>query len=178
VAGLVHVQNGNHVIISSKTSSGKSLVYQLPILKGLYESDQYRALAIFPTKALTQDQKISMERLLSKYISLKHMVDIFDGDTDKKRRADIRESARIIFTNPDMLHVSILPNHCLWKHFFSRLRIVVVDELHTYSGTFGLHCSFIMRRLQRICNYYGNHALQFICCTATISNPKEVFFSF
>ena len=102
------------------------------------------------------------------------MINIFDGDSEKRDRARIRDSSQIIFTNPDMLHVSILPNHNLWKHFFIRLRIVVVDELHTYSGSFGLHCAFVMRRMLRICNYYGNYSVQFVCCSATISNPKEV----
>ena len=103
-------------------------------------------------------------------------VNTFDGDTPFKNnvRAQIRESSHVIFTNPDMLHIAILHNHDLWKRFIINLKFVVVDELHYYTGNFGTHCAFIMRRLQRICHYYGNDSVQFVACSATISNPKEV----
>ncbi|KAG0147441.1 hypothetical protein CROQUDRAFT_42913 [Cronartium quercuum f. sp. fusiforme G11] len=170
-----HLATGGHVIVSTSTSSGKSIVYQLPMLQAL-ENDQCSCgLYIFPTKALAQDQKRALSDLI--YECGPEFTDVkvvnFDGDTPREERQSIRETANIIYTNPDMLHLTILPNEQLWRRFFQNLKYVVVDELHVYSGLFGSHMSFLMRRLRRICEAVGNHSVQFISCSATIQNPVE-----
>ncbi|TPX30387.1 hypothetical protein SmJEL517_g06039 [Synchytrium microbalum] len=176
------LDKGDHVIVATSTSSGKSLIYQLPVLKGLEANPKLRALYIFPTKALAQDQRRSFLNILENCPSLKPRVraETFDGDTPSvsSTRQDIRENVQVIFTNPDMLHVTVLPHHAQWKEFFVNLRFVIVDELHYYSSTLGTHCSFVMRRLRRICSYYGNDSVQFVSCSATVANPVEHMKSF
>ncbi|KAI1394042.1 P-loop containing nucleoside triphosphate hydrolase protein [Hypoxylon trugodes] len=167
---------GRHVVVSTSTSSGKSLIYQLPVLHALEEDPNTRAIYIFPTKALAQDQKKSLKEMLAYFTILQNiLVETFDGDTPMYDRNQIRDEARIIFTNPDMLHLTILPQEDRWRSFLKHLRYVVVDELHYYNGLMGSHVAFIMRRLRRICAAVGNRKVKFISCSATVANPREHF---
>ncbi|KAJ8613322.1 hypothetical protein MRB53_037009 [Persea americana] len=169
-----NLHDGHHVIISTSTSSGKSLIYQIPVLHALEQDPNVRAMYIFPTKALAQDQRRSLKELLSFMPGLEDVIcETFDGDTPKQDRNLIRDEARIIFTNPDMLHITILPQEEAWRTFLQNLRYVVVDELHVYNGLFGSHVAFIMRRLRRICAAVGNRHVKFISCSATVANPEE-----
>ncbi|KAL4749715.1 hypothetical protein BDW72DRAFT_204497 [Aspergillus terricola var. indicus] len=169
-----HLHDGRNVIISTSTSSGKSLIYQVPMLHELEQDSNSRGMYIFPTKALAQDQKRSMQELLQYLDSLQGtMVETFDGDTPMANRNLIRDEARIIFTNPDMLHITILPQESSWRTFLQNLKFVVVDELHVYNGLFGSHVALIMRRLRRICAAVGNRHVRFISCSATVANPEE-----
>ncbi|KAK5103513.1 ATP-dependent 3'-5' DNA helicase [Lithohypha guttulata] len=166
--------DGHNVIVSTSTSSGKSLIYQIPMLHQLELDSESRGMYIFPTKALAQDQRRSMKDLLTYLPSLENvMVETFDGDTPMQERNIIRDEARIIMTNPDMLHITILPQESTWRTFLKNLKYVVVDELHVYNGLFGAHVAFIMRRLRRICAAVGNRKVRFISCSATVSNPEE-----
>ncbi|GAA5990376.1 hypothetical protein JCM10908_007343 [Rhodotorula pacifica] len=165
---------GRNVIISTSTSSGKSLIYQLPVVEALEHNPETTALYVFPTKALAQDQKRSLGELVAAVAGLEEVkVATFDGDTPRDDRDYIRENANVIFTNPDMLHITILPQEDRWRRFFRQLRFVVVDELHIYSGLFGCHVAFVMRRLRRICAAVGNRRVRFVSCSATIANPVE-----
>lgn len=169
-----NLYEGYNVIISTSTNSGKSLIYQIPMLHELELDSNSRGMYIFPTKALAQDQKRSMKELLDFMPGLEDLVvDSFDGDTTMYDRDLIRENGRIIFTNPDMLHITILPQEEKWRTFFQNLKLVVVDELHVYNGLFGSHVALIMRRLQRVCAAYGNGHIKFISCSATVANPEE-----
>jgi len=165
---------GKNVIISTSTSSGKSLVYQVPVLRALEADRNATAFYIFPTKALSQDQQRTLQDLLRNFDGLEDIfVTTYDGDLAKEDRRDARESANVIFTNPDMLHQSILPFEDKWRRFFENLRFVVVDELHIYNGLFGAHVGFVLRRLRRICHALGNDQVQFVSCSATVSNPRD-----
>lgn len=169
-----HLYEGHNVIVSTSTSSGKSLIYQIPMLHELEKDPNSRGMYIFPTKALAQDQRRSMMDLLQYMDGLQHtMVETFDGDTPMSNRNMIRDEARIIFTNPDMLHITILPQESSWRTFLKNLKFVVVDELHVYNGLFGSHVAFVMRRLRRICAAVGNRNVKFISCSATVANPEE-----
>ncbi|KAI3127602.1 hypothetical protein CBS147330_5776 [Penicillium roqueforti] len=169
-----HLYEGHNVIVSTSTSSGKSLIYQVPMLHELEKDPESRGMYIFPTKALAQDQRRSMMDLLQYMSGLQHtMVETFDGDTPMGSRNLIRDEARIIFTNPDMLHITILPQESSWRTFLKNLKFVVVDELHVYNGLFGSHVAFIMRRLRRICAAVGNRHVKFISCSATVANPED-----
>lgn len=169
-----NLNDGYNVIVSTSTSSGKSLIYQVPVLDALEKDPSTRAMYIFPTKALAQDQVRSIKGLLSYMDSLGDVLcETFDGDTPRAERNFIRDEARIIFTNPDMLHITILPQEEAWRSFLQNLKYVVVDELHVYNGLFGSHVAFIIRRLRRICAAIGNHKVKFISCSATVSNPEE-----
>lgn len=173
-AALTHIQRGKHVVVSTSTSSGKSLVYQVPIAHALAQDPNATALCIFPTKALTQDQLSSLSRLLRHHNGIKDAeAYTYDGDTPADERGSIRTRARVLFTNPDMLHQAILPHEEKWRRFLKGLRVVVLDELHVYTGIFGTHTSLILRRLRRLCAALGNELLQFVSCSATISEPKE-----
>ncbi|TPX68334.1 hypothetical protein SpCBS45565_g03158 [Spizellomyces sp. 'palustris'] len=175
------VEQGHNVVVSTSTSSGKSLIYQLPVLRALEKDSTVRAIYIFPTKALAQDQKRALISILSHTTDLQWVdVDTYDGDTPYRdgTRDAIRAKASVIFTNPDMLHVSILPGHKQWKVWLERLRYVIVDELHYYAATFGAHCAMVMRRLRRLCHIYGNDMVRFISCSATVANPAEHMTSF
>ncbi|KAK5998193.1 ATP-dependent helicase HRQ1 [Cladobotryum mycophilum] len=173
---LNRLHEGQHVVVATSTSSGKSLIYQLPILHALEKDRNSRAMYIFPTKALAQDQKRSLKEMMTYMPGLEAMmVDTFDGDTPMNARNVIREEARIIFTNPDMLHITVLPQEERWRTFLKNLKYVVVDELHYYNGQLGSHVAFIMRRLRRICAAVGNRRVRFISCSATVANPKEHF---
>lgn len=169
-----NLYDGFNVIVSTSTSSGKSLIYQIPMLHELETDRGSRGMYIFPTKALAQDQKRSMKETLGLMPGLDNLlVDTFDGDTAMSERNLLRDEARIIFTNPDMLHITILPQEEKWRTFFQNLKFVVVDELHVYNGLFGSHFALIMRRLRRICAAIGNRQVKFISCSATIANPEE-----
>ncbi|CRG86792.1 hypothetical protein PISL3812_03804 [Talaromyces islandicus] len=169
-----NIYDGHSVIVSTSTNSGKSLIYQIPMLHELENDPNSRGIYIFPTKALAQDQKRSMKELLTYMNGLEDIiVETFDGDTPMSERNTIRDDGRIIFTNPDMLHVTILPQERSWRSFLQHLKFVVVDELHSYNGLFGSHVAFIMRRLRRICAAVGNRHVKFISCSATVANPVE-----
>ncbi|KAF2091994.1 P-loop containing nucleoside triphosphate hydrolase protein [Saccharata proteae CBS 121410] len=164
---------GHNVIVSTSTSSGKSLIYQIPVLHELERDRDTRAMYIFPTKALAQDQRRSLKDLLRFMNGLEDLVvETFDGDTAMSDRNHIRDNGRIIFTNPDMLHITILPQEEAWRVFLQNLKFVVVDELHVYNGLFGSHVALIMRRLRRICAAVGNRNVKFISCSATVANPE------
>ncbi|EHY54048.1 ATP-dependent 3'-5' DNA helicase [Exophiala dermatitidis] len=169
-----NLHDGHNVIVSTSTSSGKSLIYQIPMLHELEKDPESRGMYIFPTKALAQDQRRSMKELLQYIPGFENiLVETFDGDTPMKERNMIRDEGRIIFTNPDMLHITILPQESGWRTFLRNLKYVVVDELHVYNGLFGAHVAFIMRRLRRICAALGNRKVKFISCSATVANPEE-----
>lgn len=169
-----NLYDGHNVIVSTSTSSGKSLIYQIPMLHELEKDHESRGMYIFPTKALAQDQRQNMQNLLQYMDGLESaVVANFDGDTPMSERNAIRDQASIIFTNPDMLHVAILPQESYWRTFLKNLKFVVVDELHVYNGLFGSHVAFIMRRLRRICAAVGNRDVNFVSCSATMTNPED-----
>ncbi|MDR2500835.1 MAG: DEAD/DEAH box helicase [Treponema sp.] len=166
-----HVASGCHVAVLTPTASGKTLCYNAPILHCLLEDPSVRALYLFPTKALSQDQQAELQATAGEGFPLKAFV--YDGDTPNSLRIAARNTGRIIISNPDMLHAGVLPNHPRWAAFFSHLRFVVIDEAHTYRGVFGSHTANVIRRLKRIAAFYGSHP-QFILCSATIANPQEL----
>jgi DEAD/DEAH box helicase domain-containing protein len=154
------------------TASGKTLCYNLPVLQTILENEQARALYLFPTKALAQDQKSEINEIIEEMgVSINSYT--YDGDTPANIRQKVRQAGHVVITNPDMLHSAILPHHTKWVSLFENLRYVVVDELHTYRGVFGSHVANVIRRLKRICAYYGSQPT-FICTSATIANPKEL----
>jgi DEAD/DEAH box helicase domain-containing protein len=165
------VSEGKDVVLVTPTASGKTLCYNLPVLEAMIEHPESRALYFFPTKALAQDQKNEMAELINE-IGLPIKSHTYDGDTAGSIRQTIRQSGQVVMTNPDMLHASILPHHTKWVSLFENLQFVIIDELHTYRGVFGSHVANVIRRLKRICCYYGSHP-QFICTSATIANPRE-----
>ncbi|MDX1377639.1 MAG: DEAD/DEAH box helicase, partial [Anaerolineales bacterium] len=167
----IHSRAGENVILSTSTASGKTLAYNLPVISELIANPDARALYIFPTKALTQDQLSSLGNLRLDTWNLTPA--IYDGDTPQKDRSAIRRNARIILSNPDMLHMGILPHHTNWLEFYSNLKFIVIDETHTYRGVFGSHVANVIRRIKRIANFYGARP-QFILSSATIGNPKEL----
>ncbi|MEW6549779.1 MAG: DEAD/DEAH box helicase, partial [Spirochaetota bacterium] len=163
---------GRNFVVVTPTASGKTLCYNLPVVQTLLEEPESRALYLFPTKALSQDQQAELNEVsLAGDLGLK--VQTYDGDTPSSLRTAARTAGRIVITNPDMLHSGVLPNHAKWVQFFSGLRFVVVDELHSYRGVFGSHVGNVLRRLKRIAAFYGAHPL-FIFCSATIGNPGEL----
>ena len=164
------VRAGENVIVSTPSASGKSLCYHLPVLDALTNDRSARALLMFPTKALSQDQSRSISRLAPRGGRIRH--DIFDGDTPVAERRRIRRGSRLVITNPDMLHRGILPNHQAWYDFLKGLRFVVVDEAHVYRGVFGSHVANVLRRLRRLCRRFGSDP-QFILCSATLANSGE-----
>ncbi|MCI0549526.1 MAG: DEAD/DEAH box helicase [Anaerolineae bacterium] len=166
-----HTRDGENIILATGTASGKTLAYNLPVFASLLQDNSVRALYLFPTKALTQDQFSNLESLQSKIVNPKSS--IYDGDTPQSQRSSIRKNARIILSNPDMLHTGILPHHTNWLEFFTNLRFIVIDEMHTYRGVFGSHVANVIRRLKRVANFYGANP-QFILASATIGNPKEL----
>jgi len=166
-----HSRNHENIILSTGTASGKTLAYNLPVISGLVTNPNARALYLFPTKALTQDQLSSLGNLKLETRNLSAA--IYDGDTPQKDRSAIRMNARIVLSNPDMLHTGILPHHTNWLEFFSNLKFVVIDETHTYRGVFGSHVANVIRRLKRVVSFYGATP-QFILASATIGNPKEL----
>jgi DEAD/DEAH box helicase domain-containing protein len=177
-ASFESARRGDNVVLATGTASGKTLAYNLPVLATLIENPQARALYLFPTKALTQDQlsviseQLSViQELMTDHCSL--IAGVYDGDTPASHRAQIRKTAIILLTNPDMLHTGILPHHSNWDEFFRNLKFIVIDELHTYRGVFGSHVANVIRRLKRVAAFHGAHP-QFILTSATIGNPKEL----
>jgi DEAD/DEAH box helicase domain-containing protein len=189
IQSWLHAKNGDNFVVVTGTASGKTLCYNLPVLDCLLRDDHARALYLFPTKALAQDQLSGLIRLLGEQASKSgtegtignsppdaspaFSPGIYDGDTPAHLRPSIRSSARLLLSNPDMLHTGILPHHTGWAAFFQNLRFVVIDELHTYRGVFGSHVANVIRRLKRIASHYGSRP-QFILTSATIANPVEL----
>jgi DEAD/DEAH box helicase domain-containing protein len=163
---------GKNIVIVTPTASGKTLCYNLPVINAILENSDTRAIYLFPTKALAQDQLAEIHDL-NQRLDNKFGVFTYDGDTPSDARKAIREKSHIVLTNPDMLHTGILPHHTRWTRLFENLRYIVLDELHTYRGVFGSHLCNVLRRLRRIANFYGCKP-QFICCSATIANPGEL----
>ncbi len=166
---LVH--EGKDVVLVTPTASGKTLCYNIPVLQRILEEPETRAIYLFPTKALANDQMTEVHHLIG---DLRADIKTFtyDGDTPDDARQAIRKQGHVVVTNPDMLHAGILPHHAKWQKLFSNLKYVVVDELHTYRGVFGSHVTNVFRRLMRISRFYGQDPI-FICCSATVANPRE-----
>jgi DEAD/DEAH box helicase domain-containing protein len=166
------IREGRNVVVVTPTASGKTLCYNLPVVQTLLEDPAARALYLFPTKALSQDQQAELNEIALGG-GLPVRIQTYDGDTPSSLRAVARTSGRIVISNPDMLHAGILPNHAKWITFFSGLKYVVIDEMHSYRGVFGSHVGNVIRRLKRIAAFYGAHPA-FILCSATIANPAEL----
>jgi DEAD/DEAH box helicase domain-containing protein len=164
-------RNGQNVMVATSSASGKTLCYNVPVLQTLLTEPGSRALYLFPTKALAQDQLRGLRQIFGPVLKGDE-IDTFNGDTPPSERAAIRRRARIVLTNPDMLHLGILPNHQSWTGLLKHLRYVVVDEAHSYRGVFGSHVATVLRRLKRLCRIYGSSP-QFIVCSATVANPSE-----
>jgi DEAD/DEAH box helicase domain-containing protein len=175
-AAIAHVLAGRNVAVTTPTASGKTLCYNIPVLNAILADAATRALYLFPTKALAQDQLAELHAIadvLGKESALELGVFTYDGDTPQDARRSIRDRAHVVLSNPDMLHSGILPHHPRWAKLFENLRYVIIDELHAYRGVFGSHLANVLRRLRRICRHYGS-APVFICSSATIANPKEL----
>ncbi len=171
-----HALAGQSVVVTTPTASGKTLCYNIPVLNSVLHDPSTRALYLFPTKALAQDQLAELDRLaqvINEAAGLDLGVFTYDGDTPQDARRSIRARAQVILTNPDMLHSGILPHHPKWARLFENLRFIVIDELHAYRGIFGSHLANVLRRLRRICQHYGSDPV-FICSSATIANPREL----
>lgn len=169
VRAITTIRSGGNVVLAAGTAAGKSLCFQVPILEAVIEDPKSTSLLIYPTKALAQDQAASLRGF---NLPGAHPA-IYDGDTSIEERAGLRRTANLVLTNPDMLHVGILPYHDRWANFFHRLRFVVIDEIHSLRGIFGTHVAFIVRRLRRLAAHYGSSP-QFILSSATIGNPGEL----
>jgi DEAD/DEAH box helicase domain-containing protein len=165
------VAKGRHCVVVTPTASGKTLCYNLPVLQALVAQPDARALYLFPTKALAQDQLAELEQLAKALPEMRMFT--YDGDTPQDARRAVRARANLVLTNPDMLHSGILPHHTKWAVLFQNLRYVVIDELHAYRGVFGSHLANVLRRLARVCAHYGARP-QFIMASATIANPREL----
>ncbi|MBD3401793.1 DEAD/DEAH box helicase [candidate division GN15 bacterium] len=163
---------GEDVVVVTPTASGKTLCYNLPVLHEVMQNPSSRALYLFPTKALSQDQLAELHETVEELdVDIKTYT--FDGDTPQTARRLIRSAGQIVVTNPDMLHAGILPHHTKWIKLFENLRYVVIDEIHQYRGVFGSHLANVVKRLMRICRFYGSDP-KFICCSATIANPDDL----
>jgi DEAD/DEAH box helicase domain-containing protein len=175
VDAIEAARRGENVVVVSGTASGKTLCYNVPVIETLLGDPAAKALYLFPTKALAQDQLKSLLRLAELEGRLGELVraGTYDGDTTRHTRRKLRDEANIILSNPDMLHAGVLPYHPKWNRFFKDLRYVVVDEIHTYRGIFGSNVANVMRRLLRVCEHYGSSP-QFVCSSATIANPREL----
>jgi DEAD/DEAH box helicase domain-containing protein len=182
-ASFMEVEAGFNIVVVTGTASGKTLCYNLPVLNHLLKENESTALYLFPTKALSQDQNAVLKSTLAQInanlenrqtsTDFRIGCAIYDGDTPASVRSTIRKSARLILTNPDMLHTGILPHHTAWAEFFRGMRFVVIDEIHAYRGVFGSHVANVIRRLKRIAQFYGSTP-QFILTSATIGNPQEL----
>ena len=180
VAAIEAVLRGENAVAVTPTASGKTLCYTLPVLNTLLANPSARALYLFPTKALAQDQLAELGAWRAVLgggaqaaASAAIEAHAYDGDTPQAARAEIRKKAQIVISNPDMLHTGILPHHTRWARFFQGLRYVVLDEIHTYRGVFGSHVANVLRRLKRVCAFYGSKPC-FICASATIANPLHL----
>jgi DEAD/DEAH box helicase domain-containing protein len=177
---FAHARDGRHFVVITPTASGKTLCYNGPVLDAVLRDPSARALYLFPTKALAQDQLAELHALVESIAAIEDEpssapigVFTYDGDTPQDARRAIRSRAHVVLSNPDMLHSGILPHHPRWARLFENLRYVVIDELHAYRGVFGSHLGNILRRLQRVCRHYGSSPL-FVCTSATIANPVQL----
>ncbi|MGB8951058.1 MAG: DEAD/DEAH box helicase [Candidatus Aminicenantales bacterium] len=166
------LQNNKNIVVVTPTASGKTLCYNLPVLNSILLNPSSRVLYLFPTKALSQDQRAELDDVIT-LLPEEIRIFTYDGDTPQDARKAIRSRGHIILTNPDMLHTGILPHHTKWIKLFENLKYIVIDELHNYRGIFGSHLANVLRRLKRIAKFYGSSP-QFILCTATIANPQEI----
>lgn len=165
-------QAGKDFVVITPTASGKTMCYNLPVLSEILRDNESRALYLFPTKALSSDQVAELYEII-KAMDAPIKAFTFDGDTPVSARKAIRQAGHIVVTNPDMLHAGILPHHTKWVKLFENLKYIVIDEIHAYRGVFGSNLANVIRRLKRICEFYGAYP-QFICCSATIANPREL----
>ncbi len=175
-AAVAHALAGESVVVTTPTASGKTLCYNIPVLNAILSDSSTRALYLFPTKALAQDQLAELDHLaqvLNEAAGLDLGVFTYDGDTPQDARRAIRARAQVVLTNPDMLHSGILPHHPKWARLFENLRFIVIDELHAYRGVFGSHLANVLRRVGRVCRHYGSDPV-FVCSSATIANPREL----
>ena len=173
---FAHILARRNVVTTTPTASGKTLCYNAPVLNAILQDPSTRALYLFPTKALAQDQLAelhALSELVTRDTEAQIGVFTYDGDTPSDARRAIRGKAHVVLSNPDMLHSGILPHHPRWAKLFENLRFVVIDELHAYRGVFGSHLGNIIRRLHRVCRHYGSDPV-FICSSATIANPREL----
>ena len=169
---IAATMRGEDVVVVTPTASGKTMCYNLPVLDSILKNPDARALYLFPTKALSADQVSDLYELIQAMgVDIKTYT--YDGDTPGAARRAVRQAGHIVVTNPDMLHSGILPHHTKWVKLFENLRYIVIDEIHTYRGVFGSNLANVLRRLMRLCDFYGSHP-QFILCSATIANPKEL----
>jgi len=171
-ASFKSLKEGKNIVIVTPAASGKTLCYNLPVLNDILQNPSSRAIYLFPTKALSQDQKAELDEII-KLLPEEVRIFTYDGDTPQDARKAIRARGHIVLTNPDMLHTGILPHHTKWIKLFENLKYIVIDELHNYRGIFGSHLANVLRRLKRIAKFYGSDP-QFILCTATIANPLEM----
>ena len=161
---------GGMLWLSRRRPPAKTMCYSLPVLSAILQNDDARALYLFPTKALSADQVSELYELIEAMgVDIKTYT--YDGDTPGAARKAVRQAGHIVVTNPDMLHSGILPHHTKWVKLFENLRYIVIDEIHTYRGVFGSNLANVLRRLLRLCDFYGSHP-QFILCSATIANPE------
>jgi len=169
------IRSGRHLVVATPTASGKTLIYNLPVLENVLKNQESKALYIFPLKALAQDQMRTFKEMAETHgLIKKPTIEIYDGDTTAWHRKRIREAApNILLTNPEMIHLSLLAHHRKWADFFCDLDMVVIDEVHTYRGIMGSHMAQVFRRLRRICSFYGADPT-FIFCSATVSNPSQL----
>lgn len=163
---------GKNVVVVTPTASGKTLCYNIPVLNAIIQNEDTRALYLFPTKALSQDQVSELYEIIQ-LLGMDIKTFTYDGDTPVTARKAIRQAGHVVVTNPDMLHSGIMPHHTKWVKLFENLKYVVIDEIHSYKGVFGSHMANVIRRLKRICRFYGSNPL-FICSSATIANPREL----
>ena len=172
---VTHAASHRNVVVTTPTASGKTLCYNAPVLSAILRDPSARALYLFPTKALAQDQLAELHELAEVLSADDAPIGVFtyDGDTPQDARRAIRGRAHVVLTNPDMLHSGLLPHHPRWAKLFENLRYVVIDELHAYRGVFGSHLANVLRRLHRVCRHYGSEPT-FICSSATIANPREL----
>ncbi|HET9522402.1 MAG TPA: DEAD/DEAH box helicase, partial [Candidatus Limnocylindrales bacterium] len=166
------VHAGEDIVVVTPTASGKTLCYALPVLQAIADDPAARALFLFPTKALGQDQVAEFSEL-TRAAGLTISAATYDGDTPAPIRSAVRKAGQVVVSNPDMLNSAILPHHTKWFQLFEQLRVIVIDELHTYRGVFGSHVANVLRRLLRLCAHYGSHPV-IVCCSATIGNPGEL----
>jgi len=166
-------REGKDVLIATGTASGKTLCYTLPLIETLYADPHAKALLLFPTKALSQDQFKNFSAMLEAAGLGDRMTGVFDGDAPSALRRKLRDHASVIFSNPDMVHAALMPQHARWAGFLGKLRMIVLDELHVYSGIFGSNMALVLRRFLRLCRHYGSSP-RIVACSATIGNPKEL----
>ena len=174
VDAVDRIRSDRHLVVATPTASGKTLIYNLPVMEKVLKNPDSKALYIFPLKALAQDQLRTFQELSAHGQTTAPTIEIYDGDTSAWHRKRIRETPpNILLTNPEMIHLSLLPHHLKWAEFFGSLDTVVVDEVHTYRGIMGSHMAQVFRRLRRICSFYGADPT-FIFCSATVSNPSQL----